>query len=112
MSCLKRISGQEAEDLWAECQGAQRTRAADMPTEQRAINALFQAWCRLKDLGWREAQYAIKDEVCLFIECGSTGIHQGHLDQNGTIWLHDDGDLWPSHAVLFKPNAPPAEREG
>jgi len=41
------------EMLWAEIEGQRRTRAADMPTEQRAIRHLFDAWYRLKELGWR-----------------------------------------------------------
>jgi len=93
----------DLEALWAECEGARRTRAADMPTEQRAINKLFEAWLRLKELGWNDAIYAPKDGTeVLFIECGSTGIHEGHMDEKRRIWLHDDGDLAPSHAVLFK----------
>jgi len=97
------IDQQVAETLWAEAQGAQRTRAANMPTEQRAMNALFDAWYRLKELGWCEAMYAPRDgTLCEFIECGSTGIHRGHVNENGTIWLHDDGDIWPSNPVLFR----------
>jgi len=92
-----------AEMIWAEVEGQRRTRAANMPTEQRAISTLFDAWYRLKELGWREACYAPRDgRLCEFVECGSTGIHQGHADENGRIWLHADGDLWPSNPVLFR----------
>ena len=92
-----------AEMIWAEVEGQRRTRAANMPTEQRAIRTLFDAWYRLKELGWREACYVPRDgSLCEFIECGSTGIHQGCADEKGRIWLHADGDLWPSHPVLFR----------
>jgi hypothetical protein len=93
----------DVEYLWAECEGQRRTRAANMPTEQLAIDALFEAYLRLKELGWNDAIYAPKDgTTCLFIECGSTGIHRGHMDEEHRVWLHDDGDLSPSHAVLFR----------
>lgn len=101
------IDEQTGAMIWAEVQGAQRTRAANMPTEQRAIHALFDAWYRLKELGWREAMYAPKDgTICEFVECGSTGTHRGHVDANGIVWLHSDGDLWPATPVLFRQVSP------
>lgn len=99
----RHIDQHEAEMIWAECQGRARTRAANMPTEQRAISTLFDAWYRLKELGWRDAMYVPRDgTLCEFIECGSTSIHKGHADETGRIWLHADGDLWPSNPVLFR----------
>ena len=93
----------DAETMWAEVQGQARTRAANMPTEQRAITALFDAWYRLQDFGWRQSCYAPRDgTTCEFIECGSTGIHTGFCREDGHIWLEGEGDLWPSKAVLFR----------
>ena len=112
MNACKRIEHVDPNDpaqvsafemLWAESEGQRRTRAADMPTEQRAIRHLFDAWYRLKELGWREAMYAPRDRTwCEFIECGSTGVYKGYCDEEGRIWLVDDQDTWPSNAVLFK----------
>lgn len=103
-SGCRHIDQEAVEKLWAEAQAAQRTRAANMPTESKAIHALFDAWYRLKELRWREAMYVPRDgTLCEFIECGSTGIHRGHADENGRVWLHDDGDMWPSNPVLFRP---------
>lgn len=53
-------------------------READMPTERDAINAMWEAWYRLKELGWKDAQYleGVGDEVVDVIEIGSTGIHR------------------------------------
>lgn len=107
------VSKEFAEQLWADAQARQRTRAANMPTEQKAIEALFEAWYRLKELGWTEASYVPRDgTLCEFIECGSTGIHKGDADENGRIWLHADGDLWPSKPVLFRKVAGPSLTEG
>ena len=52
--------------------------ASISPTEQDAINALWDAWYRLKELGWKDAQYleGVGGEVVEVIELGSTGIHR------------------------------------
>ena len=81
-----------------------------MPTERAAIDALWHAYQRLKELGWREAMYCPKDGSTFnAIEAGSTGIHICHYDgkwPTGHWWLHDhDGDLSPSRPIMFKPLA-------
>lgn len=81
-------------------------RAAAMPTEQDAINAMFQAWLRLRELGWRDAVYCPKDgSTFLAIEPGSTGIHdcsyRGEWPDGGW-WIHADRDMWPSRPCLFR----------
>ena len=78
-------------------------RAKRMPTEQDAIKELFQAWLRLKELGWQEAMYCPKDgSEFLVIEAGSTGIHRcvylGKWPKGG-YWI-DGGS--PSHPILFR----------
>ena len=96
----------EADEIMERIDADEAKRAADMPDEKAAINAMFQAYLRLKELGWREAQYCPKDgSTVLFIEAGSTGFHNGHYDgewPKGYFWLHEDGDLWPSRPILFK----------
>ena len=101
----------EADALWERAEHLKRQRAADMPTEEAAIVTMFQAWLRLKELGWREATYSPKDGTPFkAIEPGSTGIHDciymGDWP-NGGWWIQDEGDLWPSRPCLFKPTAPP-----
>ena len=66
----------EAETILEACQKAEQDRAERMPDEKTAINALFDAWLRLKDFGWRDAIYCPKDGSFFdVIEAGSTGIH-------------------------------------
>lgn len=90
------------EALWAETEADREKRAATMPTEQDAINALWQAYQRLKELGWNDACYAPQGELVNLVECGSTGIHTGYKDEKQRHWVESDHDLWPSHPVLFK----------
>ena len=93
----------EAAELWASAEAAQARRAEQMPDEQAAIRAMFEAWQRLKELGWREAMYCPKDGSYFdVIEPGSTVIHRCNYYgewPTGSYWI--DGDS-PSHPVLFR----------
>lgn len=101
---IARVSQQVVEDLWASAQAAARIRAANMPTEQRALNAMFDAWYRLKELGWKESMYAPKDQSRFqAIEPGSTGIFICWRDEDGHFWLYDGDDVYPSSPVLYRP---------
>lgn len=95
----------EASALLASVDAAKAKRAADMPTEKDAARALWEAWYRLKELGWRETCYAPTGETVRVIEPGSAGIHEGFRPDPwpSTSWLID-GD-WPSNPCLFKPRA-------
>ena len=99
----------EADAIIKACDEARDKRAADMPDEQAAINAMFQAYQRLKELGWREAIYCPKDGTSFdAIEPGSTGIHTCSYSgkwPKGSWWVHNAGDLWPSRPCLFKPKS-------
>lgn len=99
----------EADALWRSIQDEKAKRAEAMPTEQDAVRAMWSAYQRLRELGWREAHYAPRDgRDLLFVEAGSTGIHRGHVDDpepgllSPRVWLHSSGDLWPSHPVLYR----------
>lgn len=97
----------EADAMLARIEAREHKRAELMPDEKSAIDMLFEAWLRLKELGWREAIYCPKDGSHFqVIEAGSTGIHdcayQGEWP-TGSWWLYGDGDVWPgSRPVLFK----------
>lgn len=102
----------EADALWDAAETAKAERASRMPDEQAAIRALFDAWLRLKELGWREAIYCPKDGSPFdAIEVGSTGIHEcvyrGEWPQGGW-WILDENDEWPSRPVLFRSKAAPS----
>lgn len=104
------LYGSEANKIWEECERKKTKREQDMPTDADAIRTLFEAFQRLKELGWREAIYCPKDGS-LFdaIECGSTGIHDCSYEgewPKGSWFVHADNDLWPSHPVLFRLKSP------
>lgn len=96
----------EADALIAAADAAMAKRAADMPTEEDAARAMWSAWQRLKELGWRETCYGPTGQTVRLIEPGSSGIHQGSRHEpwpSKTWWVEDCGDLWPSNPCLFKP---------
>jgi hypothetical protein len=99
------LTRREADALWERAMALKAKREADMPDEQSAIKAMFEAWQRLKELGWREASYCPKDGTHFqAIESGSTGIHDCNYQgewASGSWWVYD-GDVWPARPCLFK----------
>lgn len=92
----------EAADILAQIDRKEAARAERMPDEQAAIRTLFDAYQRLKELGWRDAMYGPADGSALeVIECGSSGIHKAYRDEKRRYWIVD-GDVWPSDPVLFR----------
>ena len=83
-------------------------RAADMPDEKAAIEALWNAQQRLKELGWREGIYSPRDGTRFrIVELGSTGIFDCdcHGEWPNCTWTsYDDHDAYPSSKppILFK----------
>lgn len=104
----------ESVALMQACEAREAKRKADMPTEHDAINAMFEAWQRLKELGWREASYCPKDGSSFdVIEAGSTGIHRCFYSGEWPIgyWMVGEGfDCGPSSPILFRLD-PEAEAE-
>jgi hypothetical protein len=96
----------EADEIIKMTERARDRRAAQMPDETSAIEALFEAWLRLKELGWNDAIYCPKDGTTFdVIEAGSTGIHRCYYDgqwPKGIWWIQGDDDLYPSRPVLFR----------
>lgn len=67
----------EADEILARVEAAKQRRAEQMPTEEAAVKALWDAWYRLKELGWKDAHYAPpRTEPYLVVEAGSSGIHR------------------------------------
>jgi hypothetical protein len=96
----------------------QQSRAKRMPAEKDALHVMFDAYQRLKELGWKEAIYCPKDGTVFdAIEAGSTGIFDCYYEgewPKGYWWILDGGDVWPSQPILFrlKPNTPPNSKQG
>jgi hypothetical protein len=94
------LTKSEAEALLASAEAAQAKRAQDMPDEQSAINAMFNAWVRLKELGWNDIMYCPKDGSRFrVIENGSTGIFDCVYDgewPKGHWTMFDEHDAYPS----------------
>lgn len=90
----------EADALWEACERERENRAARMPNEQAAIRALFDAWQRLKELGWNDGRYCPKDGTHFrVIELGSTGIFDCVCggEWPDRTWTTFDGlDAYPS----------------
>lgn len=96
----------EASAYLAAAEAAKDKRAADMPTEEDAARAMWSAWQRLRELGWRETMYGPTNERVRTISPGSSGIHIGSRHEpwpEKTWWIEDGGDLWPGNPALFKP---------
>lgn len=95
----------EAAAILAASDAAKAKRATDMPTEVDAARAMWSAYQRLRELGWRETCYGPTNKTVRLIEPGSSGIHQGSRHNEWpekTWWIEDIGDLWPSNPCLFK----------
>ncbi len=96
----------EAEAIWVECERKKAEREKKMPDENAALKQMFEAYTRLKELGWKEAIYCPKDgSMFSSIEAGSTGIHRTSYDgkwPTGRWWSYD-GDMWPARPILWRP---------
>lgn len=96
----------EAQALHAAADAAKQKRTNEMPDAPSAIRAMFEAWQRLKELGWREAQYCPKDGSAFeVIEAGSTGIFECRYSgewPDGHYLIAAHGDIYPSRPILFR----------
>jgi hypothetical protein len=100
------ITRAEADVLLAKIEAYRKARAERMPDEKSAIHAMFDAFDRLRELGWQEAIYCPKDGS-LFdaIEPGSTGIHPCYYEGKWPDghWITGEGfDAGPGRPILFK----------
>jgi hypothetical protein len=94
------LTRSEVNALWEASEAAKRSRVERMPDEKAAINALFDAWQRLKELGWNDPQYCPKDGSNFkVIELGSTGIFDCHYQgkwPDGLYMVSDERDVYPT----------------
>ena len=88
-----------------ECDDRKALREKIMPTEKDALSVLFEAYQRLRELGWNDAIYCPKNgSVFSAIEAGSTGVHECTYTgewPDGSWWIHD-GDMWPARPILWR----------
>lgn len=107
---MKKMTAEEAKELWEKSEADQARRLENMPTELDALLALFEAYQRLMELGWSDASGCPKDgTVFEVIEAGSTGIFDCHYSgewPKGSWWIHEAGDLWSSRPILFRLKTP------
>lgn len=100
------LRASEAEALAAQVEAAEQRRKEMMPDERAAIRMLFDAYQRLKELGWNDPIYCPKNGSEFdVIEPGSTGIHRCHYRgewPTGKWFIMSDGDMWPSRPVLYR----------
>jgi len=100
------LSSVQAEAIWRESERRNKERAARLPDEKSAIGAMFDAYDRLRELGWSDAIYCPKDGTHFqVIEPGSTGIFDANYQgewPNGSWWLYDENDISPCRPVLFR----------
>ena len=98
------ITRAEAAAIWASVEAAKADRERRMPDEQSAINALHDAWTRLKELGWQEPMYCPKDgSKFKIIELGSTGIFEGAYSGK---WPNGSWDSWDNRHSYCSSIAP------
>lgn len=93
--------------IWKHSEESERKRAEMMPDEITALKVMNEAYKRLKELGFKEAQYCPKDgSLFNSVEAGSIGIsvcsYSGEWP-TGHYWIHAADDLWPSRPILFRP---------
>jgi hypothetical protein len=90
------------ESLWESVERKQKQRAEMMPDEEAAIRLMFEAYIRLKELGWNDICYANKSQGSVnVITPGCTGTGPARF-MEPCWWAEEAGDLWPCHPILFK----------
>ena len=100
------ITAREAQKLLGAAARMREARAIRMPDEKAAIDAMWDAYQRLKELGWKEPPYLRQHPLGLVgIEPGSTGLHpfeyQGEWP-DGKWFLAADGGCY-STPLLVRP---------
>lgn len=100
------LDNSEIEKLFARIDAADKKRKESMPDQESALKQMFEAYLRLKELGWKDAIYCPKDGSMFdVIEAGSTGIFECNYTgewPNGHWNVYTDGDMYSSRPILFK----------
>ena len=80
------LRASEANALLAATDALAKQRADLMPDEGAAIRMMFDAWQRLRELGWNDAVYCPKDgSIFNAIEAGSTDFWYRYVGLDGAV---------------------------
>lgn len=98
------LTEEEAKDIWEGITAMDAERAEAMPTTQDALEVMHTGRTRLRDLGWKGAEYCPKDGTTFaVIQYGSTGIFKAfYMGEwpKGHIYCCDC--LGHPHGMMFK----------
>jgi hypothetical protein len=100
----------EGDAIMARIEEAKAKRAELYPDAEAAVRGMWDAWYRLKELGWQDPRYAAADSrMKKVIEIGSTGIHDAHCtprtDGKGDKWWWiPEGGYSPTDPLLYLPD--------
>lgn len=100
----------EADAIMAQVEASKARRAELYPDAEACAKALWDAWYRLKELGWKEPMYAPADaRLKKTVSAGSSGIHDAYCDHidpdcRRHWWHPSEGDLWPHKPLLYYPD--------
>lgn len=101
------LTKDEAEALWKAAEEAKNKAESEMPATADALRTMQNGFSRLRDLGWREAQYCPKDSTPFaVIQYGSTGIFEAWYMgdwPDGRVYCCDY--LTHPHGMMYKPLA-------
>lgn len=106
------LTRSEADALHDSFERAEARRAADFPDAEACARGMWEAYYRMKRLGWKDPRYAPTDgRLKRVVSAGSSGIHEAYCsertDRKGAKWwwAPDDGDLWSYTPLLYLPDA-------
>lgn len=97
------LTHDQAKAIWEEIEQNEARKAKAMPTTAEAVRHMFDAFDRLRKLGWRGGVYCPKDGTPFAAIChGSTGIFTGSYEGDWPSgraviedsFTHPDGFVW------------------
>jgi len=97
----------EADSVMAWVEAAIAERATRYPTAEDAVTAIWGAVQRLKEMGWKDPDYAATDgKTHSVITVGCSAILRAYCSpgarEGERYWWHPaQGDLWPIDPILY-----------
>ncbi len=100
------VSGDEMASLLAAIAAEEAARAGKMPDDKAAIAQMFEAYRRLRELGWQPINASPQDGSSFqAIEIGSTGIFDAYYVgdwPDGDFFVDDGTEADIGHPVMFR----------